>query len=67
MDDEFGTQAEFGAAIGVGQDVVSRWLCGATRPDTRMRAVLEDTYGIGWRLWDQEVAPSSRPPLKRAG
>lgn len=45
--------------MGVDQSVVSRWVRGERRPDPRMRARLEDLYGIGWRLWDTDSAPAT--------
>jgi transcriptional regulator with XRE-family HTH domain len=43
--------------LGVDPAAVCKWLKGKHVPAARFRAKIEDEYGIGWRLWDQEVAP----------
>lgn len=56
-----GEKAKLAKALGIGQDLVSRWLSGDRVPDTKQRAHLEDLYEIGWRLWDEPLddAPAS--------
>lgn len=39
---------------------VSRWFSGDRKPDTKMRAILERKFGIGWQLWDKELPQSSK-------
>lgn len=59
---ERGKKAALAKELEVDPGVVSRWLSGERTPDTVQRAHLEDKYGIGWRLWDEEVeeaAPAS--------
>lgn len=56
-----GVQQQIADAIGVSQSIVSRWLSGDRRPDPVQRARMEDLYGIGWRLWDQDVEAESGP------
>lgn len=53
------TQATLAARIGANQSMISQWLTGRSKPDGVMRAVIEDTLGIYWRLWDQPVDQSS--------
>jgi hypothetical protein len=38
---------------------VSRIFAGKQLPDPPMRAVIEDLWGVGWRLWDEEVTGES--------
>jgi len=40
--------------------VVSRWLNGHRAPDPRFRALLQDRYGIDWRLWDEAIEGEKR-------
>lgn len=54
--EEHGAKAALAREMGVGADIVSRWLSGERRPDTKQRAHLEDSRGIGWRLWDEDLA-----------
>lgn len=46
------TQRQIAVAIGCAQSNVSNWFHGKQLPDSVMRARLEDTFGIYWRLWD---------------
>ena len=32
---------------------ISRIFAGKQLPDPKMRAALEDIFGVGWRLWDE--------------
>ena len=61
-------QARIAEEVDVDQSTVSRWLSGDRKPDSEMRALLEDLYGIGWRLWDEERPVSKRDsrPLRTA-
>ena len=40
---------------------VSRWFSGDRKPDTKMRAILEREFGIGWQLWDVAAAQAAAP------
>lgn len=44
--------------------MVSRWCRGVRKPDTTWRAKLEETYGVGWKLWDEDIAASEEPPTE---
>ena len=57
---DHGDQIKVTRATGVKQGVVSRWFSGRRKPDPKQRAKLEDLYGIGWRLWDEDLSVSSR-------
>jgi transcriptional regulator with XRE-family HTH domain len=52
-----GEQTKLAGKLGVDPAAVCKWLKGKHVPAARFRAKIEDEYGIGWRLWDQEVAP----------
>jgi hypothetical protein len=58
---ERGQKAKLSRELEVGMDVVSHWLSGDRKPSTVQRAYLEDQYGIGWRLWDEDTDPESEP------
>ncbi len=34
---------------------VNRWFSGERKPDPKERATIEDVFGVGWRLWDEEI------------
>ena len=57
-----GLKAKLARDLEIGQDLVSRWLSGERVPDTKQRAFLEDEFGIGWRLWDEEETKPEDPP-----
>lgn len=42
--------------------IVSRWFSGERKPDTKMRAALEDKVGIHWRLFDHDVDVKNEEP-----
>jgi ribosome-binding protein aMBF1 (putative translation factor) len=52
---DHGAQTLIAHNVGSTPAVVSRWYRGDRAPDPVMRAKLEDLYGIGWRLWDQDT------------
>jgi transcriptional regulator with XRE-family HTH domain len=63
------TQADFIRALkedglDVDSAMVSRWWRGERRPDPRFRAAIERRYGIGWQLWDEEMADAVPPESK---
>ncbi|HEY3494374.1 MAG TPA: hypothetical protein VGK73_06800 [Polyangiaceae bacterium] len=58
---ERGKKRALAKELGIDPAVVSNWLSGARRPDTVQRAHLEDRYGIGWRLWDDEATGAAAP------
>lgn len=64
-----GDRTKISDAVGVGVDVVSRWMSGATKPDPQRRGRLEELYGINWRLWDElaEPARAISPPDSDVG
>ena len=49
-----GGAAAVAKKLAVDASAVTRWFSGERRPDTKMRALLEREYGIGWQLWDEE-------------
>ncbi len=63
---DHGKQAELARDFGVGPDRVSRWLSGKHRPDATWRAKLEDKFGIGWRLWDEDTDAPENADLAEA-
>lgn len=42
--------------LGINAAVVHRWLHCTQLPDAKRRAILEDTYHIPWRSWDEPPA-----------
>jgi len=50
-----GARAAFAKDLGIDQAVVTHWLSGERRPDSKNRARLEDDHGVPWRLWDVDV------------
>jgi transcriptional regulator with XRE-family HTH domain len=46
--------SEVAEKVGTDSSVVSRWFSGERKPDPKMRARLQDEYGIDWRLFDNE-------------
>lgn len=62
---EQGGQHKVAERIGAHQPMISKWLACAASPSAQNRAALEDAYGIGWRLWDEEseeqVPDTERP------
>ncbi len=57
-----GDQKKLAKRLGVDEGQFSRWLNGKARPPTTVRATLEDEYGIGWRLWDEDCEEDDEPP-----
>ena len=56
-----GARAALAKGVGVKPYQVSHWLAGGDRkPNYKQRAFLEDEYGVGWRLWDEEVKTKRR-------
>lgn len=53
------TQIQLAKKTGCSQSVVSQWMNGSQLPSAPLRAKLEDTFGIYWRLWDQPVDVAS--------
>lgn len=41
---------------------VSRWFSGERKPDSKMRALLEDKTGINWRLFDEDANAKPEEP-----
>lgn len=56
-----GGVAEVARLCDADPSAVSRWFSGDRKPDTKMRALLEDKTGIRWRLFDDETESSSEP------
>lgn len=46
--------------------IVSRWFRGERKPDTIQRAAIEDSFAIGWRLWDEDVPEVDAGPTDAA-
>jgi transcriptional regulator with XRE-family HTH domain len=42
--------------LGVAQDHLSRILSGKLKPSPPLRAVIQEKYGVDWRLFDEEIA-----------
>lgn len=59
-----GDQKKIAKDVGTDQSVVSRWIRGERKPKVPQRAKLEDLYGIGWRLWDDDVADAASGPVE---
>lgn len=57
---ERGAQQRLAERLKVDAAALSKWLAGKHKPDPKFRAQIEDEYGIGWRLWDDEI--SDEPP-----
>lgn len=56
------SQSELARELGVkDSSIVSRWFRGERKPDTVQRAAIEDSFAIGWRLWDEDVPEASSP------
>ena len=55
---EHGGKTEVSRAVGVGVDVVSRWMSGATRPDVEWRVKLKKLYKIPLLDWDEPPPPA---------
>lgn len=56
---ERGDQQRLADKLGADAAAVSKWLKGTHTPDPKRRAQIEDEYGIGWRLWDEELPPDT--------
>lgn len=56
-----GAIAEVAKLCDADPSAVSRWFSGERKPDTKMRALLEDKAGIDWRLFDQDIEPAKEP------
>ena len=54
-----GEKKRLASALDTDQPMVSHWLSGERKPRPQQRAYIEDTYGIGWRLWDQETVETA--------
>lgn len=50
------SQVHVASVLGVGQSQVCLWMKGVRAPGAKMRALIEDLFGIYWRLWDEEIA-----------
>lgn len=61
-----GDQAKLAARLKVDPGAVSRWFRGSLKPGTELRALLEDEYGVNWRLWDEELPDEESPDTERA-
>jgi len=53
---EHGAGRELAKQLGIDESAVSRWANGKLKPGTRMRARLEELFGIHWQLWDRSPA-----------
>jgi transcriptional regulator with XRE-family HTH domain len=56
---ERGDRAILAKDLGVTPGLVSHWVAGERKPGAKRRALIEDRFGIGWRLWDQD-APATK-------
>jgi transcriptional regulator with XRE-family HTH domain len=58
--DSHWTQAELAQALGVTQQAVSRWFCGASRPSAAAMREIERLYGVPMHAWFEMAQPSER-------
>lgn len=61
-----GARAALAQELKIDPGMVSRWVGGQRRPEVEYRAVLEDKYGIGWRLWDEDTDALENADLAEA-
>jgi transcriptional regulator with XRE-family HTH domain len=54
--------AEVAKLCAANASAVSRWFSGERKPDSPMRARIEDKTGIDWRLFDRDVEPEAKEP-----
>jgi transcriptional regulator with XRE-family HTH domain len=62
---ERGARAKLAREFGIDQALVSHWLSGERRPDSKNRAKIEDGYAVPWRSWDDDVATADVADVER--
>ncbi len=50
-----GAYKDLSIELGVGQEVVSKWVAAKHRPSLAYRAKIHELYGIGIFEWDEEL------------
>lgn len=48
------SQVYVASILGIGQSQVCLWMKGVRAPSSKLRAAIEDLFGIGWRTWDDD-------------
>lgn len=62
-----GAYGRLAKEMGVGPDVISRWLNGGFKPMTRQRIRLQELHGVDLIAWDEPPVLTGQNPIEAAG